>query len=211
MTRDEAVALIKITLGFRTIGDSDIVLFMKLAQVTLENGPIKPWFLRSELASITTDVSAQRVRVPTDFIHEAEDAVLEYVPDDAEEEVVPLTKGFMDELNYTFRATDAGAPQAYALDGEYFRMYPLPDAAYTIRMVYYQKDTVLNTDVENKWLKYVPLLLIGEAGQLYAPALGNKNALATFKQWRSDGWLQLQAQNEERAHVNMRYQIGGVV
>lgn len=211
MTRDEAVSFIKKILGHRTIGDSDIVDFMQLAQINLESGPLKPWFLRSELSSITTDVGAQRVRVPTDFIMEAEDAVLEYVPSDTDEEVVPLTKGFMDELNYLYRGSEAAAPEAYALDGEYFRLYPTPDAAYTIRMVYFQKDTVLDTNVENNWLKHVPLLLMGETGSLYAPSLSNKNAIATFNQWRQQGMLLLQAQDEERKHVNMHYQIGGKV
>lgn len=209
MTRDEAVAVVQQTLGFRGDQSANIVAMLKLAQTTLEKNPTKPWFLLSEGSTIRTTVSERRVRVPADFLMEYELGTLEYVPDDTTRDEVDLVKYPREQLQLEYLSTDVGEPAYYSKDGYYFNIWPLPDDDYLLRMRYYKKGTVLDTNIENEWLLEVPLLLIGEAGMLLAPGLRDANATATFTNWARQGKLQLFGHNEELKHSNMRYQLGG--
>lgn len=211
MTRDEGVALIKQQLQARANSDSSIVSYMQLAQTTLESSPTKPWFLVSEDTFTTTSDGEERVALPTDFLCEVEEATFKYRPDDwPDEEEVDLIKDDYDVLRVNFREEDDGPPQAYALLGQYFRVFPLPDAAYQVRLIYYKQDTVLTTNVENNWLKYAPLLLLGSAGQLMgAGPLRDKDGMTIFDRWISTGLKLLQNQNVDREMRNREMQIGG--
>ena len=211
MTRDEGVALIKQHLSFRQSLDSEIVTNMKFAQIALESGPTKPWFLVSEDSFATLTVDDERLALPDDFLEETEDAVVKYRPDDwPDEEEVDLVKDQYDVLRKNFACEAPGAPKAYALLGNYFRFFPLPDEAYTIRMIYFKKDTVLTTNVENGWLKHVPLLLLGSAGLLIAGGpIRDKTAYDLFSGWVSAGKALLLSQNVSREMANMQMQIGG--
>lgn len=214
MTRDEGVQYIKDQMGFRTTLDSTIVRNMQLAQITLEKD-YKPWFLVSEDSYVNTEASEQRVPVPDDFLAETEQAVLRYVPADEDEPEVELTKDDYDVLRSNFRDEDTGLyvegpPEAYALMGEYFRIFPTPDDSYALRMVYYKKDDTLDTNIENKWLKEVPLLLLGMAGMLTARGpVRDQVATGVFGDWIAQGRALLLRHSEEREHAQRTYQMGG--
>jgi len=208
MTRDEAVTLIKQILGFRTDQTTNIITNLQTAQAQLELSPVKPWFLISEDASIRLTISEQRIRVPSDFLEEDEADALVYVPDDGTSEVA-LIKEDLDQLRVAFKDTEPGTPEYYALSGEYFRIFPVPDDTYLVRMLYYKRDAVLTSNIENKWLKWVPYYLIGKAGELSATSLRDKTALMQFKTMANEGLLLLNTQNEARKHANRGYQIGG--
>jgi hypothetical protein len=215
MTRDDAVEIIQQQLGFRTDLSSTIVTNLQLAQTVLESGPTKPWFLISEDNYITTDVDEQRIVLPSDFLQETDQAVLRYVPDDLTASAeVDLKKDDYDALRKAYLDTDTGtieegAPEAYALLGEYFRIFPTPDDVYTLHMVYYKSDTVLDTDVTNGWLTHAPYLLIGKAGWQVAMALRDIGAAAAFKQMEQEGRLLLASQTYDREFSNRDMQIGG--
>lgn len=218
MTRDEAVALIQEQLGFRSDLSTNIITNLKFAQQTLEKGPTKPWFLISEDSFADLTSGEQRLALPTDFLQETDQAVLRYVPDDAETiaDEIDLVKDDYDTLrkNYEVKASSdadsaTGAPEAYALLGDYFRIFPTPDDDYRVRMIYYASDTVLSSNVENDWLKHVPLLLIGKAGKQIASALRDSVAASTFAQWENEGRLLLLSQTIEREFANRDMQIGG--
>lgn len=214
MTRDEAVSMIKRQLGFRSNQDANIVTCLKLAQTQLELQPIKPWFLVSEDSYKRTTTDEERLVLPTDFLEEVEDAVFKYVPDDATTlaSEIDLVKDDYDVLRKNFHDTEAGAPQAYCLMGQYFRIFPVPDASYMIRMIYYKKDTVLDSNVENGWLKNVPMLLMGKAGQIISEGpLRDTQATAVFKSWEVQGTLALNGRNVSRDMANRRLQMGGPV
>ena len=66
----------------------------------------------------------------------------------------PLVKDDYDAIQKRFAEFENGQPRAYALVGEYFMLRPVPDAVYTIRMKGYIADSLLTTNIENKWLKY---------------------------------------------------------
>ncbi len=212
MTRDQAIALMQIQLGFRTDMSSNLVTCLQAAQQQLELQPIKPWFLISEDSYIRTEADEGRLPLPSDFLQETEDAVLYYVPDDAEDESdhVLLKKDEYDVLRKNFAETVSGPPEAYCLLGEYFRIFPIPDDDYLLRMIYYQQDTVLDSNVENGWLKWAPYLLMGKAGQLLsAGGLRDSGASAVFQNWEAQGTLALHAQNVAREMGNRDMQIGG--
>ena len=219
MTRDEAVAMIKLQLGFRSNQDTNIVTCLQLAQTQLELQPTKPWFLMSEDSYIRTEADEERIPLPDDFLEEVEDAVFKYVPDDSDglSDEVDLFKGEYDQLrknykNWVNTTTDleSGAPEAYCLMGSYFRIFPLPDDDYLIRMIYYKKDTVLSSNVENGWLKHAPLLLMGKAGQMIAGGpLRDMDAVKVFQGWESQGALALFGREVSRDMANKRLQMGG--
>lgn len=215
MTRDEAVAMIKLQLGYRTTGDADIVTCLKLAQTTLEGAPVKPWFLVSEDAASTTTAGEPRLAVPEDFLEELEEAVLRYIPDTLTDGEVDLKKDDYDVLRKNFfdpatGTTETGPPEAYALVGEYFIIFPTPDDVYTIKQIYLQQDTVLDSNVENQWLKWVPKLIMGEAGKLISGGpLRDQMAFQIFSSWAAEGEALLHRQNISREQAGRNDQIGG--
>lgn len=211
MTRDEAVALIQEQLGFRTTLSSNIITHLQLAQTTLEAGPTKPWFLISEDSFADTTAEEQRIAIPTTFLQEVEEAVLRYVPDDAEliSDEIDLIKDDYDVLRKNYADSESGEPEAYCLLDGYFRLFPVPDDVYRLRMIYYKQDTVLSTNVENNWLKYVPLLLIGKAGRQIATALRDITAATVFQNWENEGRIILLSQTIAREMANRNMQMGG--
>lgn len=209
MTRDEAVVLIQQVLGFRTDLTTAIIINMKLAQTSLESAPVKPWFLLSEYSTISTVIGEARIGLPSDFLEEHEEGALLYRPDDTTLDDVVLIKESLDDLLDEFASSDVGEPEKYALEGGYFRLGPTPDDEYVLKMIYYKQDTVLDSNVENNWLKYAPLLLIGAAGMTLAPGVRDPVAQAEFSRMKSEGSLLLHSQNEARQHANRSYQVGG--
>src|SRR5689334_20945854 len=173
MTRDEVVALIQQVLGFRTSLQSTIISNLQFVQIQLESEPEKPWFMISEDSFTSTSALEERIAVPDDFLQEVEETVLKYVPDDTTAEEVDLVKEDYDTLRANYRGSVPGPPEAYALVGNYFRIFPTPDDTYTIRMIYYQKQAALVSNIENGWTKYVPYLIAGEAGAIVAASIGN--------------------------------------
>jgi hypothetical protein len=215
MTRDDAVAIIQEQLGFRTDLSSNIVTNLQLAQTMLEKGPTKPWWLVSEDSYIRLTVNEQRLILPSDFLQETDQAVLRYVPDDLTASAeVDLKKDDYDQLRKAYLDTDTGtietgAPEAYALLGEYFRIFPTPDDTYLIHQIYFKTDTVLDTDVTNGWLTHAPYLLIGKAGWQIAMALRDQSAAAAFRQMEQEGRLILASQTYDREFSNRDMQMGG--
>lgn len=171
MTRDEAVALVKGRLSNRKDADLDplIVAEMKLAQIKLESALTLPWFLLSEMSETTTDIGDERVELPEDFLREPEEetALWRYDTDSSNDKWKELSKDAYDKLKV--KHDETGAPLAYALVGNYFRLKPTPDKEYPIRMIYYKRDQSLDSGAtENKWLKNTPDLLIAETGFVIA-------------------------------------------
>lgn len=209
MTRDEAVSIIQQQLGFRTDLSSEIVTNLKLAQTMLEVGPTRPWFLVTEQMSITTTAEEQRLIVPSNMLAEIDNTRLVYIPDDEEEAAVDLKKEDYDQLEYDYREEEAGPPAAYALLGDYFRLFPVPDDAYTIKIIVYGRADTLDSNIENGWLKWVPYALIGKAGAQIATAVRDATALATFREWERDGRLALAGMDVARDVANRVLQMGG--
>lgn len=209
MTRDEARALIQQTLVWRTDKADEIVTALKNAQTKLERGAELPWFLLTEVSSISTTSGEERIELPSDFIREAEEHALYYYDGSADDadKWRPLVKDGMEFLRSEYPGS--GAPQAYAQVGTYDRIFPTPDDTYTLKRIYFKAATVLSTNVENDWLKYYPFLIIGEAGRMISPSFRDKDGKATFDEWMAEGRATMIVDNEARMHTGRRYVMGG--
>ena len=217
MTADEAIAFIQEQLGFRTDLSSTILLNLQRAQTMLEAEPTKPWWLVSENMTTTTTADEPRLEVPENMLHQVDQASLRYIPasPSATFQERTLRKDDYDILLANYHSTLTGTqltgePKAYALQGEYFRLFPTPDDAYTIQIIVFKQDTELTTGgIENGWLKWVPFFLIGKAGGLTARSLRDKEAISFFSNMENEGRVALYGLNEAREHADQRYQMGG--
>lgn len=210
MIRDAAVSRVKRGLGFSTNRDAVIVEALQDAQQTLEQLDDLPWFLKTEVSTISTVSGEERVPIPSDFLRENEDDAMYYFNASAVEDVdkwVELVKDDADLLRKVLSGT--GSPEAYALSGEYFRIFPTPDDVYPLRMIYFQQDTLLTTNIENLWLKHFPLLLVGEAGADIAQSLHDQGATQRFQLLAAQQRVFLFKANQARQHENRRYVMGG--
>lgn len=213
MNRAAAVAQIQRLLGMRSDLETEIIQALQDAQVDLENEPTLPWFLVSEVSSVTTTPTESRVPLPVDFIREAEDEdggglYLFDSTADEDEQWIKLEKATLNELRLAYQSTD-GEPEAYALDDEYFRLAPIPDDTYTLKMVFYQKDDLLDTNIENKWLEKAPELIIGIAGRKMAEAIRDAGALQTFANMEARGRKRLEDFAVARQEEGRTRQMGG--
>lgn len=210
MLVSDALNQLSIGLGFR----SDLAVRgpqqLARAQEMFEKGPDYPWFLLSEESEIMTSIGERRIPLPTDFLAEYEEGALYY--DDETGDKIELVKHDLDYLNRIYDTTATGAPEAYSLDGQYFRIFPLPDLRYQLKMLYYKKDvdpSLISTGATNQWLTYAPECLIGAAGKVLASGLRDNVAIAFFDSMEAKGRALLNNQNEQRKHANRSYQVGG--
>jgi hypothetical protein len=213
MTRDEVVAVLRRRLGNRSTSINDAVIEeLKLAQTRLEQVPVAnatvlaelPWFLITEEASSATVADEERVEIPSDFIMELEAGAMWLQENSTWNEIF---KGDLDSL----RATDLANitdQRYYALVGGYFRFFPTPDDVYPVKMLYYKYDDVLSTNIENQWLKYVPELMIAEAGIKLAQFIQNDKKVVEFTNDRMVEVARLNKANAARKHANRSYQMG---
>lgn len=211
MMRDDAVTRMRRYLGFNPRLDTAILVdALKDAQQELENRPELPWFLITEVATISTTQGESRVALPADFIREYEQEAL-YIYDSSEGKWTPLEKRDADQLRKKFKddSDSEDEPKFYALDGSYYRLYPVPDAVYTLKSVYYAQDTVLDSDVENNWLKFAPNLMIGLAGMFVTKGTRDQQAKMEFQELAQLGGSQLDREMEARDTANRRYVMGG--
>ena len=209
MLRDRAVSRIQQALGFRGDKDAEIVDALQDAQERLEEGAELPFFLRTEVSSVTTIEDDERVEVPGDFIREWDEDALWYFKSSAvaAEQWTNLVKEELEILRED--QPGSGAPVAYSLGNKYFRIFPTPDDTYTLKMIYYKHDALLDTNIENLWLDHAPFLLIGMAGVQLATAFRDAGALSLFVKWEAEGKVDLLASSVARDLGNRQLQMGG--
>lgn len=204
MTRDDAVTRIQRILGFRTDKATEIQDSLKDTQVELEGSPFLPWFLLTEVSTASTANAEERVGLPTGFLREYEEDALYYFNSD--DEFVLLVKDDISFLRGSYPGE--GEPKAYALDDEYYRIFPTPDAVYKLKQIFYKADAVLSSNVENLWLKHAHDLMIGEAGLKQTPLL-NPESRVEFTRLSNKGFQRLLNNTEARMHAHRRYVMGG--
>lgn len=221
MLRDDAVALIKARLGNRTDSalDAQIVTEMIYVQENILEGAVQlPWFLIAENATIQTRPHEERIPLPMSplFLREVDEAATDDAgalfrysqADDEEGPWVPLRKG--DYGNMLVKYPQEGRPLQYDLLGDYFRLKPTPDAQYTLRMLYYGRETSLSTgNIENKWLKWCGDLLIAHTGYNVATKIIGDSARAqVFAADLSVAVERAAKVFEAREHVGRTYHMG---
>lgn len=213
MDRAAAVTRIQRILGMRSDLETEIIDALKDAQVELEQLPELPWFLITEVSSIATVSGESRVPIPADFIREVprdEDGGLFWFDSTAavDEQWIELEKIGLNTLRNAYQSK-SGPPEAYALDALYYRIGPTPDDAYTLKQVYYAKDDVLSTNIENKWLLHAAQLMIGRAGQKVAAPVRDPAAQAEFQRLEAQGMDLLLRENVARQEEGRTRQMGG--
>jgi hypothetical protein len=217
MLRDDAAAIMQTMLGFRTDQAANIVTMLQFAQTLLETGVPKPWFLLSEDSLVQTTAGDERVEVPQDFLAEHDTLPFRFRPASyPTEDETQLRKDDYEILKKNFAPStitpgSQQIPQAYAKVGNYFRIFPLPDTNYMLRLIYYAKDQVLTTNIENQWLKVVPDLIMGKAGRFLCTGLRDAGAKTEFERMESDGMASLIRANTEQEVSNTTPQMGGPV
>lgn len=204
MIKSAMKSLIAARLGNRTDLDTRIDAELDAAQEQLEQfGDFTPWFLLTETAQFTTTAGEARLPVPTDMLQEWENGALFY-------QGTPLEKYDFDALEAEFYE-ETGAPEAYALVDDYFILFPTPDAAYTVRLKYYAKDTapsVVATGGENRWMKYAPFWLLGHAGSAVARYIRDNAAAELFAADAMLGQQSTYKRHIDREEVNVSRQMG---
>lgn len=207
MTRDEAVSRIQATLGFRSDMQAQAEATLREAQEVLEAGVPLPWFLRSELTPLTTAPNVSTIAKPIDFLREWDDDGLYIEANDGT--LTSLHKDLLSHLRR--RLPGVGRPLAYAFDGFHFHLFPIPDAVYNLKLTYFAQDAALHVNIENEWLRHLPYLLIGMAGQTLAAAARDAQARAQFQTWEAEGRRALNFGSAALDAANMRYVMGGAV
>lgn len=178
MTRGEAISIIQGRIGQRSNTDltNQIIAELKLVQTDLEREPTLPWFL---IKTLTENESTATFATETDFIREVQDVTgLSIMVDGVRK---PLVKDDYDFLSRQSNLEGTGQPKFYALVGFTYYLFPTPDKAYSFTKVYYAEDATLATDIENKWLKHIPGLLIAMAGRRVSLWLRDPNAVSLFE------------------------------
>lgn len=173
MILSEALTILKFRLGSRTDTDLDTIIPVEMAQAQfeLEHTGAPPWFLLTEDATASTTPGERRLLVPTDFLLESEDGCLWRVEDTGE--LTELDKGNFDD-SIAYWGMEQGVPSGYATLGAYFQLFPIPDAAYTMRMKYYAADTLptaMAAGDTNLWLTWGQDLLLAYTGRRLATYL----------------------------------------
>lgn len=221
MTRDEALKLLKYRVKRvqSTTMDEAILLEMKFAQEQiLERAVTLPWFLLTEFLSYACREGEERIPLPAldserTFLAEYEEGTM-WVPDDTNpNNPRALIKDEYDAI--VAKYPDLGKPQMYSLDGPYFRVRPVPDKEYTLKLLVYLKDKSIPTNpasdgtFENNWLKWAADLLIAETGRVIAFKHLRDMALAEeFKKDADVARARLFTYEEARRHMNREYQMG---
>jgi len=209
--RSEIESRIREKLSYNTgLSASYITDAIQDAQRQLEEMSELPWFLESEISSISAVIGEERIPVPSDFLRENVESAFFYYNASASPAWVPLSKHSLPELRQAYGTADANAPEAYALQGKYFRIFPTPDAAYTLKLVYYQRQAALTGDNDsNDWSVEAPWLLIGTAGLSVAENNRDAAAVKIFSDIAIREAARLLVRSEAREHAGQVYQRGG--
>ena len=199
MTRDEAVALMKQRMGNNndTSLDALIVTEMQFVQSTLlEQAPELPWFLYGSQDVVE---STEEITAPTGYLREFAGTPLQVYNGN---KFVKFSKGDQVSLDaYDFNTTYA-YPVAYAneelnVNEVNLRVFGWDGSSnYTVRWNGYYADTALSTNVENKWLKFAPDLLIAETGVIISSQYNSFMQFAQiFADQKNKALARLQARN----------------
>jgi hypothetical protein len=217
MLGSAAVSDIQLKLGFRSDLSTPIAAALAAAQNKFEGGiPLNgggefmPWFLVKDTVGLVTVAAQRNVVLPVDWLIEnEEDELFYYNVDNADCPNTMLIKDDPDVLAKNFGGT--GAPQAYALVGTGYRIFPLPDDIYPLQTSYFASEPPFDPLVENKWLKYCPNLLIGEAGAAMAISTreSRQEVMTYFVSMRAEAISLLHRRTEDRLHTNRHYVMGG--
>ena len=213
MTGSDLLTLLMSRLGNRseTALRATCLSEMTLIQETLEQSATLPWFLISEELSAVTpsDGVERRVAVPAGFLREVDEGALVIIDSDGDSHV--LEKYDYDACIAKYgRDETSTLPEAYALVGDYFHLFPIPTVELTLYIHCYQEDDApADNSTENQWLKYASDLLMAKTGKVVAGRhLRNTELETLFTADIPPAENRLYVNNVARAEANRDRQMG---
>lgn len=214
MTGTQILDLLMSRLGNKTEASlrATCLLEMQLLQETqLEGGPTLPWFTIEGDYSLTLVSGQRHVVLPADFIRQVDDGekpVLYYPTDGTD--AIPLPKMAYDEALSHYGHTATGAPEAYALRGDRIMFFPLPDAAYTVKIDYHKRQSApTDTAAENAWMKWASDLVIAGTGEVIcAQHLQDPELAQVFTNQKITAFGRLQIMDTAREEAGRNRRMG---
>jgi len=136
----------------RTDLTSQITDFIRFAELRLR----RELRIRQMLKSVTTTATSgdSTVELPSDFL-EIRDFIVVTNP------VQPLTYSSPSAFSRNTRTTESGKPLDYTILASEFQLAPVPDSAYTLKLLYYSAPTFLSdSNTSNAFLANAPDALL---------------------------------------------------
>ncbi len=205
MILSEVIEQINIKAGFRR-DVPKATMALTLAINHLENDRFLPWFLLSEYEHTLTCTNESRIPLPDRFLKGYEEGELYYLDDEGIPQL--LYKADLDDAEAEYQGASPGAPVHYAQTGKYFRIFPRPDKAYTLRMIYYKKSRTAWADPDNIniWLDEAPRLVIACAAIILMEDTRDIKGIQIQDAVREVERSNLLARNVERHEINLSRQ-----
>ena len=136
----------------RTDLTSQITDFIRFAELRLR----RELRIRQMLKSVTTTTTSgdPTVELPSDFL-EIRDFIVVATP------IQPLTYASPSAFSRNARTTDSGKPLDYTILASEFQLAPIPDSAYTVKLLYYAAPTFLSdSNTSNAFMANSPDALL---------------------------------------------------
>lgn len=183
MLRSEAMTILKRGLGFRQTQDAAIIAALRTAQRDLEAGKTLPnWLLEFDVEiPVTADTAT--ITMPTGFLRFHDDYELYYLNDDGVAITLPRRTPQEAVAAYPEGSTTDtdGYPRVMVLNSPTrATLVPTPTVSFTAKLTYYKAAEVLDTDIENAWLRNAANYIIGLAGMSVAGDVRDAGALQRF-------------------------------
>ena len=181
MIRDDAAGRIRQILGFRTDLFNESLDAIREAQEDAEAGELGflPWFLR-RTAGYTLPPGEKDLALPDGFIREY----------DHEKYALWLEGAGPARRVPYFSPSRAGTLKSnrpvYWVDENVMKLDRRFDVEIRAEFLYYKRDTVLNSNVENSWLQHGSKYIIGAAG-LKLAGVRDEIARETFETMQQSG------------------------
>lgn len=161
--------------------DSIILSELKLLQTSLEMDSWLPDFLQTSDNTLETTVGTSEVALPLGFIREIHEGGMWLLSDGKRSK--EIVKNDFDYLVSRYGVSE-GAPEAYAIIGGKFQIFPIPDAVYSIELFFFKQDEVIDgvTVTSNQWTTKAVDLIVGLIGAIIAGQYtADLNAIAQFE------------------------------
>ena len=156
----------------RTDLTSQITDFIRFAELRLR----RELRIRQMLKSVTSTTTSgdSTVELPSDFL-EIRDFVVVATP------LQPLTYSSPSVFSRNARTTDSGKPLDYTILANEFQLAPIPDSAYTVKLLYYSAPEFLSdTNTSNAFMANAPDALLYAALLEAEPYLMNDARINTW-------------------------------
>jgi len=183
MMRSEAITIIKRGLGFRQTQDAAIIAALQQAQRDAELGQTLPDWLVVFNQSQPMISPLSTYTLPERFIRFHEQYPVRYMlASDPGTPILFPKWNYLEAVNaYGARGLDLGPPQVcIQMNKTQLLLIPSPDESGTLSITGYVGEPVLDSDIENKWLKYAPNYIVGMAGVHVAGDLRDRGAAEKF-------------------------------